>query len=255
MNQPPNHQGPWGPPGPQGPGGPPPGGFGQPPGGFGAPPGGFGPPGYGPPGGPQPFGSYGYGGAPTYKPSKSSGAGIVIAIIAVISLLGIAVVGAGVYIAKKEISAPSAPTTPFASKDGKSEIRIPSEWARLNSLNDEAVIEVGNERREEYLIVISESKEDFSGMALDKYADLCVGGMKERVKLSRVSEPKKVTIEGKSGLQYEMEGTVDYVNIGYVVTFVDGDKNFHQIMAWTMKSQFNDKKQKLAEVTSTFRER
>ncbi|MBK6513313.1 MAG: hypothetical protein IPG04_04115 [Polyangiaceae bacterium] len=272
-------QPPWGPPpgppgwGPAGPGqhgaGPHgypqqqgPQGFGQPPSGpyagppYGGPPGPYGAPYGAPPGGA--FGAPGYG-APMYMgaPQKSSSGKVIVALIiaAFVVVAGIgALVAVGVYAAKKEASA--GPSELVTASDGKTEIKVPPRWSTMTQLNDEANLQVGNAASEEYLVVISESKQDFAPeVDLKKYSDGCLELMRGRIKNVSVSSPKNVTIGGRPAVQYELTGSVDLINIGYLVTFVDGQKGYHQVIAWTMKSMLSDKKKKLADVTETFRER
>lgn len=237
MNQPPYQPGPWGPP-------PPP---------YGAPTG----PGYGP--GPG-YGAPGYGGPvfgpPQYQPPRKSNAGVIIAIVLVagVFLLG-ALAAIGVYAAKQGVN---EATSHITADDGKSEIDVPQSWSRHPGLNDKASIQEANTIREQYLIVLTEMKEDFDDkLTLDEYAKRCLDAMKAHDDISglEISEPTKVDIGGRPGLQYELQGTVDSVKIGYVLTFVEGKKGFHQVMEWTLKSKFSSEKAGFVKVASTFRER
>lgn len=268
-------QPPWGPPGPpgwgptgQGPHGGPQGygpapqhGYGPAPQhGYGSPPHGPGPGfanhGYGPPPG-APFGGPGYG-APAYAmPPRKTSSGVVVAIIIAVTVALAAVgglVAVGVYAAKKGAS--DAPSEVITASDGQTEIKVPSRWSKMYNLNTDARLQVGNAALEEYLVVISESKQDFApDVDLDRYSKECLSLMRGRLDNFSASEPQEVTIEGRDAVQYEITGTKDLIAIGYVVTFVDGQRSFHQVIAWTMKSMLADKKKKLAEVTATFRER
>lgn len=145
--------------------------------------------------------------------------------------------------------------TAISANDGKSEIRIPSDWSKRTDLNEEAAIQAANPLTEEYLVVISESKVDFVDMTLEKYADLCLDKMKNSMKNPSPPTMENIEIGGRPALQYELTGTIDLVNIGYVVTYVEGENGFHQVIAWTMKSKLASKKQKLKDVVKTFKER
>ena len=62
---------------------------------------------------------------------------------------------------KKEIEKVQEPQVMTAT-DGKSQVSVPGTWSAQKDLNDNASIQAGNLLAEQYAIVISESKEDFS---------------------------------------------------------------------------------------------
>jgi hypothetical protein len=277
---------------PGGYGGPPPGGYGgppggyggPPPGGFGGPPGGFGAPagqGWGAPGGPPP-GGFGHPGGP--PPQKSNAPLIIGIIVGIVLLCG---VGSAVAIfatsrfgdiadnrstrddgdrsskSKKSSSADDddeetpaeAPDKKIRARDGNSEVTVPLAWRELSNLNDEAKLEAGNPVLEEYLIVLTEAKTDFAiPITLDRYAEINLGTLRRVVKGATVSSPTKLTIDGRNAVQYEVRGTVDLLNIVYLVTYVDGRKHVHQVVSWTLGSKYASNKSRFESVAKTFRE-
>jgi hypothetical protein len=197
---------------------------------------------------------------------------LIIGIIVGVLVLCGAIASVGAYLAARDSA--SAPTpvgdskgpassseasegrTLIVAKDGRSGIRIPPEWSRMDDLNAQAVIAVANGGLEEYLVVISEAKEDFaSDFTLDRYVETCLGNMRTKIVVSELSPPSKVQIGGLPAVQYDLKGSVDGVNIGYVITFVGGKKAYHQVLAWTLRSKFEEKREKLAATTKTFHER
>jgi hypothetical protein len=142
------------------------------------------------------------------------------------------------------------------ARDGLSQIRPATGWVELPELHDEATIEWGNKLLEEYLIVLTEPRAAFNrGINLDEYANLNLTRMRTVVKGVSVTGPKRITLGGDKAVQYEVTGSIDFVDIGYVVTYIEGDKAYHQLLAWTLLRSFSEKKPKLRKVTSTFRER
>lgn len=254
MNQPPYGSGPgpgWGPANQPGPPQGPPGHGPQP---FGAPP----PPGYGPPGYGQPgYGPPGYGQSP-YGPPKKSNAGLIIGIVIGVTVLGfLAIAGLGFYVAKNEMKAAETTQT-IQSTDGISEIDVPSNWTVRTNLNEEADIQVGDKSDAEFLIVISESKDDFSpDFTLTQYADAVLGAMKTEGTITEmtVGAPTRLEIDSRKAIQYEISGTLKFVKIGYVITFIEGKKTLHQILVWAQKSRLASKKGAFQKMTESFRER
>lgn len=144
---------------------------------------------------------------------------------------------------------------PFNARDGRSQIRPAVGWTELPELHTEASIEWGNKAAEEYLIVISEPRANFdSSLNVDKFADIHITRMRGVITNMEVKGPKRLTLNGNSALQYEVLGSVDFVRIGYLISYVEGKKAFHQVLTWTLIAQFEDKKGKFATVMDSFRE-
>ena len=53
--------------------------------------------------------------------------------------------------------------------DGIASLQVPGSWKELNNRNKDASIKQGNSFREEYMMVISESKDTLRGVELDDY--------------------------------------------------------------------------------------
>jgi hypothetical protein len=139
------------------------------------------------------------------------------------------------------------------SSDGVSRVTVPKDWSELKDLNDAAELQAGNRSKEQYVMVLSESKSDFDGMTLSQHHQLTRNAMLRKMTDPKASEPVEGTINGHNALQDEIGGTQDGVNIVFLHTTVEGDEKFHQILAWTSKSRWDEQKEKLREVTRTFR--
>jgi hypothetical protein len=157
-------------------------------------------------------------------------------------------------------SSGGSPTTPtgdnvFRSSDGHSQITPPASYRSMPELGAEGVVRAGDGVSSEYMIVISEKKGDFApGFDLSKYGDVVVGAMRSKLTTPEIGDASSVTINGRSALQYEVRGAVDLVNIGYLVTVIDGAKHFHQVLMWTSKAQLTSRKPSFQKTTATFRE-
>ena len=148
-----------------------------------------------------------------------------------------------------------APDKKIRARDGNSEVSVPDAWRELSNLNDEAKLEAGNPTLEEYLIVLTEAKTDFAiPITLERYAEINLGTLRRVVQGATVSSPTKLTVDGRNAVQYEVRGTVDLLNIVYLVTYVDGRKHVHQIVAWTLGSKYSSNKSRFEQVAKSFRE-
>lgn len=141
------------------------------------------------------------------------------------------------------------------STDGFSQITVPESWSETTTLNEAAVIQVANAAAEKYLIVISEPKEDFSeNTTVDDYYNIILENFKTGLENANLHPPVKTTVNGKKALQFEVQGEVNKIKAAYIVTIVETDKNFHQIMSWTLQSRYEKNKAELLDVVSSFKE-
>lgn len=122
------------------------------------------------------------------------------------------------------------------STDGLVQMKLPMHWRILKNLNDEAQLQAGNLAREEYLAVINELKADFSG-TLEEYGGIIAGNLEANVTNATLSGPEKVVVNGLNGLQYRIAGTINNVNVAYLLTVIESTKGFHQINQWTLQSK------------------
>jgi len=66
-------------------------------------------------------------------------------------------------------------------------------------------------------------------------------------------ESVPLTIDGHLALQDELSGTEKGTNVVFLHTTVDDGDHFQQILAWTLKSRWQQQNQVLREITRTFR--
>ncbi|MGI9056164.1 MAG: hypothetical protein ACR2F2_10235 [Pyrinomonadaceae bacterium] len=139
--------------------------------------------------------------------------------------------------------------------DGKCRLTVPGSWKIEKDLNNDANFQAANALAEQYAIVISESKQDFTGeMSLDDYVELITKDIETRIDDAAISETKSITINGYPAKQFEVSGSVDKIKAKWIYTFVDAPKNFHQILVWTLASKFDSNKPVLLDVVNSFKE-
>ena len=183
---------------------------------------------------------------------------MIIGIVIGVMVLGfVALAGLGFYVAKNERKAAETTRTVRATDD-KSEIEVPSNWANHASLNEDAVVQVGNERNDEFLIVISEPKADFEpSFTVERYADLALDAMKTKgtIRDIKIGKRTKLKVGPRDAVRNEVEGIFNVLSVSYAITFIDGEKSFHQIMVWAPRSRFESRKSEYEDTVGTFRER
>jgi hypothetical protein len=186
-------------------------------------------------------------------------AGLVLGYVAlVLNLILIPTIGIPVLMkardeARGRIEHRLSDTNEVVSADGNARVHVPADWSELKNLNDAAEIQAGNKSKEQYILVLSENKSDLAAMTLRKHHQITRDAMLKKMTNVSASEPVELTINGQSALQDEITGTQEGTNIVFLHTTVEGDQHFHQILAWTSKSRWDEHKEKLREVTRTFR--
>jgi hypothetical protein len=141
----------------------------------------------------------------------------------------------------------------IASADGKMKVIVPGLWTKLPQLNKQASLRVGDKRKEMYLIVITEVKADPDDFNVEKQHQLTRDRMVQKMKNASATEPVPLTINSHPALQDELSGTENGTNVVFLHTTVDDGDHFQQILAWTLKSRWQQENEQLREITRSFR--
>jgi hypothetical protein len=123
----------------------------------------------------------------------------------------------------------------------------------MPELNKQATLQVGYESKGMYLIVITDAKAEVDDLTLEKHHQLTRDRMLRKMKNASATEPVPLTIDGHPALQDELRGTENNTNVVFLHTTVDDGDHFQQILAWTLKSRWEQQNQSLREIIGTFR--
>jgi hypothetical protein len=145
-------------------------------------------------------------------------------------------------------------TKVIRSTEGCCSVRVPGSWVEEKDLNEQANLQASNRLKELYIIVISESKEDFQDMTLASHSELTRTGFIESLKTPQVTGPTDLAVDNNPGVQYEISGAINNVKVVALHTTVETDAYFHQILAWTIKSRVEKNKPILQSVIKSFKE-
>lgn len=178
-----------------------------------------------------------------YARTRKQGWLIALVVSAVLCLIPLGLIvtgfGMGAYRAiqdRKQETSPQPADRTVKSTDGALQLRMADHWRTLTDLNEEAVIQVGNPAREEYLIVLSEPKIDFEG-GLEDYAATCRAAIQQNLGDERATELRKIRLNGHDAYQCEISGTLEKVKLEYCFTALASENDYHQIVAWTLFSK------------------
>ena len=140
----------------------------------------------------------------------------------------------------------------IVSDDGKIKVTVPGTWTKLPELNKQASLQVGNKSKEVHLIVITDTKTDLDNLTLEKRHQQTCDRMLQKMKNASATQPVSLTIDGHPALQDELTGTEKGTNVVFLHTTVDDSDHFQQILAWTLKSRWQEQAQLMREVTASF---
>ena len=110
-----------------------------------------------------------------------------------------------------------------------------------------------------FLIVITDAKADVPNLTLETHHQLTRDRMLQKMKNASASQPVSLTIDGHAALQDELTGTEKGPALFrerpwvFLHTTVDDGDHFQQILAWTLKSRWQQQNKLLREITETFR--
>jgi hypothetical protein len=155
-------------------------------------------------------------------------------------------------------STSSSSGTPHISDNTEIQVNLPSNWSKTTGLNDKAELEVSNPGKQMYLIILTESKEDFKkagqNINLQEHSKLTREILGKSITDAQENGPKSLTINGNNALQYEIFGVNSNLKIAYLHTTVETANNYHQIIAYTSQDAFSNNRAEMEAVINSFQE-
>ena len=142
----------------------------------------------------------------------------------------------------------------LTSVDGKFRISLPAGWVEDRTLHKNAPLQGADRSNKCFIIILPENKEDLSQVTIQKESELTRMNLIKSKTNVTVSEPATLTINGHTGLQYEIKATLDNVNLVYLHTIVETGKYYYQIVAWSLRSMYEDNRKKMMDIIQSFEE-
>jgi hypothetical protein len=122
------------------------------------------------------------------------------------------------------------------------QVRLLPRWKPATLLNEGAALQATDPLGHRYLVVISESREDFDEfLDVGEHARLTLDRLIGSLQVLRFEGPQSTRVGGFPAVQYEIEGYHERTCVTYLHTTVAGDRAFHQVIAWATRSKYDRK--------------
>ena len=180
-------------------------------------------------------------------------AGLIVGYIGVVlGVLGIPLLVGMIKSDRERIQLLSIEKKEIAADDGKLKVTVSGIWTKVPELNKEARLQVGYKSKEMYLIVISDAKSAVGNITLEQHQQLTRDRMLQKMKNASATQPVPLNIDGHPALQDEVRGAPSRTETVFLHTTVDDGDHFQQILAWTLKSRWQEQNEQLREITNSF---
>jgi hypothetical protein len=154
-----------------------------------------------------------------------------------LGMLGLAIAGVVAGIAAGVNKAgTSSLTRQIVSKDGRYSFDVPPIWKEMPQLNAEASLAAGYGLREQYMMLIVDSRKDFSG-SLNDFSKLVTERIGQKMKGAVLGESQSLTVNGHPALRKRITGSTQNINLVYLHTSVELPDSYCQILCWTLESR------------------
>jgi hypothetical protein len=141
----------------------------------------------------------------------------------------------------------------LTSTDGALQFQVPDAW-EASELNPEAAVQARDPDTEAYGMVIEDPRKPLKDYTLERFADVQMEQLVTRLGLASLSAPKKVQVDGKEAIQYQLKGFFDQIEVVYLFTFAETPDRFLKVVTWSLASEFEDNQEVLEQVATSVRE-
>jgi hypothetical protein len=152
---------------------------------------------------------------------------------------------------------PSAACKPGAPKelktqDGRFSLTVPADWVAATGLSEEASIQARNGER--YVTLTSIARDDSRHPSVESWAAARAEKVRSNFTDGKLSPAETITIDGRTFVVYEVGGGYKDINVGAWLGFTQTSTHYHQIYAWTLKSEFPKAKDGLKKIATSLGE-
>lgn len=126
------------------------------------------------------------------------------------------------------------------------DISVPKYMKKMDNLNEDASLQYANIYKEAYVVVTVEDKNEFEKTfksykeydtiksLIDNYKDARIKMFKEIMKIDEIEHYGLKDINDYNARQFKIKGTIDKIDIFYLMAIVETDKDLYLIMNWTL---------------------
>lgn len=145
-------------------------------------------------------------------------------------------------------------------------MELPSSMETYKDLHPLASLQYKEKLGELYVIVIDEKKQEMhdalemNGLSeiysndVEGYATLLVDDIKTRIKVKSSTPLKKEKINGLDARTFEVNATVDNMDIYYNIAYIEGAKTYYQILTWSSISEKSKYMAEMKKIIHSFKE-
>jgi hypothetical protein len=145
-------------------------------------------------------------------------------------------------------------TVQLTSSDGKYSLEIPDKWKDMQAaLSSDSVLACGNNAKEQYLIIIPDSKSELS-MNFSEYTSVILHQIGTNMENAVIDQTADFEIPGHAATRTTVSGTADGLKVRYWVYTVDCPEDYLQIVAWTLQDKAEETEQTYDQVAQSLKE-
>lgn len=138
--------------------------------------------------------------------------------------------------------------------DGSFTMKSPKDWKLFDkSYNEISVLSARNGRDDQHILVIPESKQDFSDtITLEEYNQLALDYYTSVGEDITAQDTESIQVGGRQAFVTEVARTVKKIKTVYWIYTIDYDDQFVQVVAWTLASKRDAAPPVFSEILATF---
>jgi len=140
------------------------------------------------------------------------------------------------------------------SAEGDIQLTVGSDWKTDLKLNPNAKLSAGNPGKEQYVIVVTNSKSDMSdGATLEDFKQLFIANTEVMAKNLKEIETKEITIDSVPAKQVEFTAEASNIKAHYLAFLLGKGNTFYQIVTYSTESKFAGNKEEFLKVGQSFK--
>jgi hypothetical protein len=149
---------------------------------------------------------------------------------------------------------------------GRYSLELPSDYKKVNDINEEASLQYQNTIKNIFIIVIDEPKtalakalsenslNDSYTNDLEGYSRLITNGMDASISVKNMPDFEDTTINGFKARLLSFDGLSSGNRVYWKLAFVEGNNRYYQIMVWTNADNQKKYENEMAAIINSFKE-
>ena len=139
------------------------------------------------------------------------------------------------------------------STDGVLQITVPESYKDTDISNDLVNLQVANEEDLKFTLTVAEPKSEFcEPCTLNDYYEVISQNMAGMLESVDLSDAESVAIGDYDALQFTLSGTESHARIKYLVTLIETDSCFYQILSWSLQNLYYDSEATFKRIAESF---